>query len=95
MFDIIFSKVSILFLFLLLFFILVFLFLFTRKPIIKIIVLAFAYNIVLFFIIYNLYLFNIENNIIDITILIIFSCLLNTLSGTFIINNIMKNNNVK
>lgn len=80
----------ILYLFLLLFFVLVFMFLFTRKPIMKIIVLAFAYNIILFFIIYNIHIFDVENTVIDFTNLITFSCLLNMLSGIFIINNIIK-----
>ena len=81
-----------LYLFLLLFFILMFVFLFTRKPILKILVLAFAYNIILFFIIYNMNVFNIENSIIDFIILIIFNCLINILSGIFIINNIINSN---
>lgn len=81
-----------LYLFLLLFFILMFVFLFTRKPILKILVLAFAYNIILFFIIYNMNVFNIENSIIDFIILIIFNCLINILSGIFIINNITNSN---
>lgn len=69
-----------------------FVFLFTRKPILKILVLAFAYNIILFFIIYNMNVFNIENSIIDFIILIIFNCLINILSGIFIINNITNSN---
>lgn len=88
------AKLITLYVFLFLFFILLFVFLFTRKPIMKIIVLAFAYNIILFFIIYNVYIFNVENSIIDFTTLITFSCLLNMLSGIFIINNIIKGNHV-
>lgn len=83
-------SIIVLYLFLLLFFILLFMFLFTRKPIMKIIVLAFAYNIILFFIIYNIHIFDVENTVIDFTTLITFSCLLNMLSGIFIINNIIK-----
>ena len=87
-----FFKELFLYLFLLLFFILMFVFLFTRKPILKILVLAFAYNIILFFIIYNMNVFNIENSIIDFIILIILNCLINILSGIFIINNITNSN---
>lgn len=87
-----FFKELFLYLFLLLFFVLMFVFLFTRKPILKILVLAFAYNIILFFVIYNMNVFNIENSIIDFIILIIFNCLINILSGIFIINNIINNN---
>lgn len=84
------DKIITLYIFLFLFFILLFLFFFTRKPITKIIILAFSYNVILFFIIYNLYLFNVEKTIMDFTILIIFSCLINILSGIFIINNVIK-----
>ncbi len=87
-----FFKELFLYLFLLLFFVLMFVFLFTRKPILKILVLAFAYNIILFFVIYNMNVFNIENSIIDFIILIIFNCLINILSGIFIINNIINSN---
>ena len=65
------GKELILYLFLLLFFILIFVFLFTRKPILKILVLAFSYNIILFFVIYNISIFNIENSVIDFIILIL------------------------
>lgn len=87
-----FEKIIVLILFLFLFFILLFIFLFTRRPITKIIVLSFAYNIILFFIICNVNMFNVEDSTIDFIILIIFSCLLSVLSGIFIINNIIKNN---
>ncbi|MBR2141536.1 MAG: hypothetical protein IJ853_04235 [Rickettsiales bacterium] len=90
-----FSNIVVICAYLLLFFVLLFVFLFTRRPIVKIIVLAFAYNIILFFITYNLYLFNIENNIIDFIILIVFGCLLNVLSGIFIINNLAKDDYAK
>lgn len=82
-------------LFLFLFFVLIFIFLFTRKPVKKIIVLAFSYNIILFFIIYNLYILKIENYLFNFVTLIIFSCLLNVLTGIFIINNITDNNYVE
>lgn len=85
----IFNKEIFLYLFLFLFFALIFVFLFTRKPISKILILAFAYNIILFFIIYNINIFDIENSVIDFIILIVFNSLINILSGIFIINNII------
>lgn len=98
MWESVFNKTIFLYFFLMLFFILTFVFLFTRKPISKVLVLAFSYNIVLFFILYNVNLFKVENSIIDFVILITFSCILSVLSGIFIINNIIKsktNNEVK
>ena len=76
--------------FLVLFFVLLFKFLFTRKPITKILVLAFAYNILVFFLVYNMFLFDKESTIFELIILIVFSFLLNVLTGIFVINNIIK-----
>lgn len=91
MFASLFDKTIFIYFFLLLFFILIFIFLFTRKPVLKVLVLAFSYNIIMFFILYNINLFNAENNIMDFAILIILTCILNILSGMFIINNIIRN----
>lgn len=79
-------------LFLFLFFILAFVFLFTIKPVKKIIVLAFAYNIVSFFIIYNLHILKIEKFMFSFVTFVVFSCLLNVLTGIFVINNVIDNN---
>jgi hypothetical protein len=82
-------------LFLCLSFILIFMFIFTRKPITKIVVLAFTYNIILFFLMYNIFLFKVENSMFNFIVLVIFSCLLDVLTGIFVINNVIKNSNAK
>ena len=79
--------------FLILFFMMIFRFIFTRKPISKILILAFSYNVLLFFFIYNIYIFNKEVIVFDFLVFVVFSFLLNILNGTFIINNIIKNTN--
>lgn len=81
--------------YLLIFFLLIFQFIFMHRPITKILILAFAYNILIFFLTYNLYLFNKEKVIFDFLILIMFSFLINLLNGIFIINNIVKNARIK
>lgn len=82
-------------LFLFLFFVLIFVFLYTIKPIVKIIVLAFSYNIILFFIIYNLYILKVENFMFTFVTFMTFSCILNVLTGIFVINNIIENSYAK
>jgi hypothetical protein len=79
--------------FLSLFYFLLFEFLFTRKPITKILVLGYAYNIVIFFLIYNVFIFKKEKIIFEFVTMSIFGFILNVLNGIFIINNILAHKN--
>jgi hypothetical protein len=75
--------------FLSLFYFLLFNFIFTRKPVTKILILAYAYNIIIFFLIYNVFLFQKEKIIFEFVTMTIFGFILNVLNGIFIINNII------
>lgn len=76
-----------------LFYFLMFNFIFTRKPVTKILILAYSYNIIIFFLVYNVYLFKEKRMIFEFVTMSIFGFILNALNGIFIINNIITHKN--